>query len=405
MIATAEWIDTTPAHRILNILTTEGHEALYVGGCVRDTLMGLEPKDIDIATSCHPEDVTILMEHQGFNVIPTGIKHGTVSVVVDGETFEVTTYRKDVTTDGRNATVAFTSDMKEDAMRRDFTVNALYMQANGVVLDSSGTGIEDIMHRRIRFVGDAEARCKEDYLRILRYFRFYAKFGGGVPDTGALNAVAQHWHKVFSEVSAERTMMEIRSILSLPNPVPALELMESLRMLQELVGTRSYADPFWLHNLIRAEQHAGVSPDWRRRYTFLSRGATPVFIHSNAEGDHIRLAHLSTPIGDSPAMITFEYKNPNVAMDAHLLRRASMARTPEPRAWIDAEIMRGMEAKLPVDGPAFFDHGIGPGPELGKLLRIAKDAFKDSDLTATSAQLVESVLRTSRVSYVKESLA
>lgn len=405
MIVTAEWLKTTPAISVIEALEDEGFEAFYVGGCVRDTLMGTTPKDIDIATSATPVEVAMVFEDRGMGVVPTGIKHGTVTVKAGGEAFEVTTYRHDVTTDGRNATVAFTRSVEEDGARRDFTVNALYMQKNGVVLDSSGSGIEDIMHRRIRFVGDAHTRCKEDYLRILRYFRFYARFGGGKPDAEALSAVRSHWHKLFEVVSAERVMGEIRSILSLPNPIPALVIMDDLEILRHLLGTRSYNDPHWMHALLRAEHEAGVSPDWHRRYTFLTQGTMPSFPISRAEENRLRQTHQSTPYGASPAIVAFQYRDPEIAMDAHLLRCAERFGSPDSREALDAEIERGLGAVLPVDGPAFFEHGIGPGRVLGWALHFAKEAFKASDLRATADQLIPVALQKVSQHHGKESLA
>lgn len=405
MIVTAEWLKTTPAISVIEALEDEGFEAFYVGGCVRDTLMGTTPKDIDIATSATPVEVAMVFEDRGMGVVPTGIKHGTVTVKVGGEAFEVTTYRHDVTTDGRNATVAFTRSVEEDGARRDFTVNALYMQKNGVVLDSSGSGIEDIMHRRIRFVGDAHTRCREDYLRILRYFRFYARFGGGTPDTEALSAVRSHWHKVFEVVSAERVMWEIRNILSLPNPVPALVLMHKLGFLRHLLGTLGYNDPNWMHALLRAEHEAGVSPDWHRRYVFLTRGTMPIFPISRAEENRLRQTHQSTPYGASPAIVAFQYRDADIAMDAHLLRCAERFGSPDGRETLDAEIARGLAAVLPVDGPAFFEHGIGPGRILGSALHFAKEAFKASDLRATADQLIPVALQKVSQHHGKESLA
>lgn len=393
MILNSPWIAVTPASKIIAALAAHGEEAYYVGGCVRDSLMGKTPKDIDIATSALPDVVADLFRARGLQVIPTGIKHGTVTVVDQRQTFEITTFRKDVSTDGRNATVAYTRDAMEDAARRDFTVNALYMTKEGVVMDSTGTGIEDVMHRRIRFVGDADTRCREDYLRVLRYFRFYAKFGGGECDPEALEAVKTNWPKMFPFVSNERIMMEIRNILTLDDPIPALALMDELGMLHRLLGTRAYQNPYKLYALLRAERAVGEAPDWHRRYAYLANGMMPVFPISNREENRLRRATKEAAAGEAPAIVAFQYKEPEVAVDAHLLSRAADFKKPLTRSTLDAEIARGMAATLPVDGPSFYPHGLVPGKELGSALHFAKEAFKLSDLQATRDELITCAMR------------
>ena len=393
MIITAPWVKQTPAREILRSLLEAGHDAYYVGGCVRDTIMGKVPKDIDIATSALPEAVAELFRAQGLQVVPTGIKHGTVTVVLGGEGFEITTFRQDVSTDGRNATVAYTIDPVIDAERRDFTVNAIFMNREGVVLEPVEGAVQDVMHRRIRFVGKADVRCREDYLRILRYFRFYAKFGGGECDQEALEAIRTHWVKMFIFVSNERIMMEIRNILSLEDPVPALALMDDLGMLQRLLGTRSYQNPYKLYALLRAERVVGEAPDWRRRYVFLTNGMMPVFPISNREESRMRQSAKEAAAGDAPALVAFQYKDPDIAVDAHLLSRAAEFKKPLTRSKLDAEIARGMAATLPVDGPSFYPHGFTPGKDLGKVLHFAKEAFKLSDLQATREEVITCAMR------------
>ena len=177
----ADWVTSASARKVCGMLTDAGHRALFVGGCVRNELLGAAVADIDIATDARPERVMDLAGPAGLYTVPTGIGHGTVTVVADGQPFEVTTFRRDVETDGRRAVVAFTDSLKADARRRDFTMNALYAKPDGKILDPLG-GIDDLRHRRVRFIENAEARIREDYLRILRFFRFNAWYGD--PESG-----------------------------------------------------------------------------------------------------------------------------------------------------------------------------------------------------------------------------
>ncbi len=183
----AEWLTEADTVAVLAAL---GTGARVVGGAVRNHLMGEPVSDIDIACVETPEASQALLEAKGIKVVPTGIQHGTITAVMPSRQYEITTLRVDVTTDGRHADVAFTSDWIEDAKRRDFTVNALYADADGTVHDPLGTGLDDLKARRIRFIGDAAARISEDYLRVLRFFRFQARYGKGEPDAEGLNACA-----------------------------------------------------------------------------------------------------------------------------------------------------------------------------------------------------------------------
>ena len=195
-----------------------------MGGAVRDTLLGLPVSDIDIATALLPNEVMKRLQDAGIKAIPTGIEHGTVTAAVDGKNYEITTLRRDVATDGRRATVAFATDWQEDAARRDFTINALYADPkNGEVFDYFD-GISDLEARRLRFIGDANQRIAEDYLRILRYFRFLARYGGGQIDADAIQACANGAHGL-TALSRERIAQELTRILGLKDPVASVTLM------------------------------------------------------------------------------------------------------------------------------------------------------------------------------------
>ncbi|HEX7391036.1 MAG TPA: CCA tRNA nucleotidyltransferase, partial [Acidiphilium sp.] len=209
--------------RRLEMLRDALPEARIVGGAVRDMLAGRPLADIDLASPLPPDEVMRRLAAAGIRAIPTGLDHGTVTALIDNTGFEITTLRHDVSTDGRHATVAFTDDWREDAARRDFTINAMSMDRAGTVFDYFG-GRDDLAAGRVRFVGDAATRIAEDYLRILRFFRFLARYGRGEPDAGAIAAIEAH-REGLSRLSAERVWQELKSILATPDPRAALRLM------------------------------------------------------------------------------------------------------------------------------------------------------------------------------------
>jgi tRNA nucleotidyltransferase/poly(A) polymerase len=213
------------ASPILDILAKNGREGRLVGGCVRDTILGKPSADIDIAVNAPPDEVASIFEKAGLKVIPTGISHGTVTVIAGGVPFELTSLRKDVATDGRHATVEYTDAWEQDAARRDFTINALYLDRNGNIYDYFG-GIHDLKHGIVRFVGNQVQRIKEDYLRILRYYRFFLRFGREVDD-GSAQAVREHAACV-SKLSMERVQSELLKILSEPRPMDVLRMMSEV---------------------------------------------------------------------------------------------------------------------------------------------------------------------------------
>ncbi len=226
------WMRAEKARRVLQALGTG--KALFVGGCVRDALIGRNGGDIDIATILVPQEVQAALKQAGIKSIPTGIDHGTVTAVIDGTAFEITTLRKDVETDGRRAVVAFTQDWKEDAQRRDFTVNALFANEAGEIFDPLHQGLNDLATKTLRFVGEPAERIAEDYLRILRYFRFAAQLGWGLNDEAALyacRAAASH----IERLSKERVTQEMLKLLGVENPVPVLAQMVEQEILPNLI--------------------------------------------------------------------------------------------------------------------------------------------------------------------------
>jgi poly(A) polymerase len=246
MRVTGPWLDDPAVQSVLRCLTDAGHRALIVGGAVRNALMGLPVAEVDLATSADPETVTKLAESAGFRVVPTGLAHGTVTVVVDGKGFEITSFRRDAETFGRHARVAFDAGLEQDAARRDLTMNALYADAAGVVIDPLG-GLGDVLARRVRFVGDPALRIAEDYLRILRFFRFQAQYGADDLNADALAACAA-FSAGLETLSAERIGAEMRKLLTAPDPAPAVAAMQSSGVLQRILpGADARALPVLVH--------------------------------------------------------------------------------------------------------------------------------------------------------------
>lgn len=263
---TADWLRSPASSAVMSMLETAGHQAWFVGGCVRNALLGRAVDDLDISTDARPEVVMQLAKDADLRAIPTGIDHGTITVISEGTPYEITTFRHDVETDGRHATVAFSTSMTEDAQRRDFTMNALYAGADGVVRDPVG-GLPDLQAGIVRFIGEAEDRIAEDYLRILRFFRFSAHYGNpeeGI-DAEGLAACAGGLDGL-EAVSRERIGTETRKLLSAPDPGPALAAMRSAGVLMRILpGAGTGLIPVLVH----VEQEAGLAPDWRRRLAAL----------------------------------------------------------------------------------------------------------------------------------------
>ncbi|MEO0762949.1 MAG: CCA tRNA nucleotidyltransferase, partial [Pseudomonadota bacterium] len=238
--------------------------ALAVGGAVRDGLMGRDVGDIDLATPLRPEAVVAALEAAGLKAIPTGIDHGTVTAVAEGAAFEITTFRADVETDGRRAVVRFAEDLAADAGRRDFTINALYATADGRVIDPLG-GLPDLDARRLRFIGDPAERIREDYLRILRFFRFTAWLDTDGIDAEGLAAAAAHAEGI-ERLARERVGHEMRRLLAAPDPAPAVAAMAACGVLMRCLPG---AEPAGLAPLVHLEAAAGRAPDWRLRLAAL----------------------------------------------------------------------------------------------------------------------------------------
>ncbi|SEN23963.1 CCA tRNA nucleotidyltransferase [Palleronia pelagia] len=380
-ITGAQWLADDGTQRVLATLTGAGHQALAVGGCVRNQLIGAPVDDVDIATDAVPERVIALAEAAGLKPVPTGIDHGTVTVVVEGEGYEVTTFRKDVDTDGRHATVAFSDRIEEDAARRDFTMNALYADATGTVLDPLG-GLPDLHARRVRFIGDAEQRIREDYLRILRYFRFHAWYGDpehGV-DAEALAACAA-LAEGLEQLSAERVGAETLKLLSAPDPAPAVASMAQSGILARILPG---ADPGLLAVLVHLEGTLEAAPDPLSRLAVLGGDEASERLRLSRK-QAARLALLRDGIGAEAGTAELAWRHgADTARDVELLRAASFS-APLP-ADLGDRIARGATARFPVRGADLA--GDYKGPEIGRKLAELERRWIASGMTASRDDLL-----------------
>ncbi len=287
----AEWLHR-PALAVL-VKALGAGQARYVGGAVRDTLLGIAVKDVDIATPLEPQEVMRRLKAHAIQVVPTGIEHGTVTAIIDGGPVEITTLRHDVSTDGRRATVAFAQDWQDDAARRDFTINALYADPETLEVFDYFGGWEDLQARRLRFIGDAHERIREDHLRILRYFRFQARFGSQPADPAAENACSE-LAATLKGLSRERVGMEMMNLLGLPDPALTVARMAELGVLAEVLPE---ADVAALAALVAEEARQGVEPDALRRLAALipadvslAEGVASRFRLSGAQKKRLALA-------------------------------------------------------------------------------------------------------------------
>jgi len=370
-----------PLARALEALNGGGEETRVVGGAVRDLALGVDPGDFDLATTIRPEEVSRRAAAAGFKVVPTGIAHGTVSLVMGGQMIETTTLREDVETDGRHAKVSFGRDFAADARRRDFTINALSLTADGRVYDPLG-GLDDLAAGRVRFIGDADARIREDYLRILRFFRFSARYGGGALDRDGLDATVRN-RKGLARLSRERVRAEALKLLVAPHAGQAVRAMSEWGILGELLG---FVDPGRLERLAAVETGAGSEPDGLLRLAALAVVVEEDAVRlserlrlSNAESQRLEraaraLVRLHAAAAAPPAgtlrrlLFTFGRR---AASDALLLAQAGSLAGPA-----DSDFARALrfladtpEPKSPVSGRSLIARGVAAGPRVGDILR------------------------------------
>ncbi|MGR7994068.1 CCA tRNA nucleotidyltransferase [Xanthobacter sp. ZOL 2024] len=390
--------------RLLDVLNADGETARVVGGAVRNTLLNRPVTDVDIATTALPQEVSRRAQAAGLKPVPTGIDHGTVTVVVDHAAYEVTTLREDMETDGRRAVVRFGRSWAHDAARRDFTINALYADADGRVIDLVG-GLADLRARRVRFIGAAEARIAEDYLRILRLFRFHAAYGAGPVDPTALSAVIRG-RAGLAGLSRERVRAELLKLLVAEGAAETLRVMSDTGLLQPLLA--GIADLAAFDHLVAEEATAHVAPEAMRRLAALAlwTGDSVMRLRerlrlSNGETRHLEaLAAAQPPVPQARAperdLRAFLYRaGVETARDRALL---SAARDPQRRgetARLLAMAQSWTSPRLPVTAADLMARGLRPGRALGQALARVEAAWIAADfpLDADScAALVTQVL-------------
>jgi poly(A) polymerase len=385
-----KWRKKRGIKRLLGALGAEEGLTRYVGGAVRDDLLGLPVSDIDLATRIPPDEVVRRLEEAKIKAVPTGIDHGTVTAVSDGHPFEITTLRRDVSTDGRRATVAFTDDWKEDAARRDFTINALSADPlTGELFDYFG-GLADLEHRHIRFIGDPLQRIAEDHLRILRFFRFHARFDAGKPDRAALAACAARANDLMA-LSRERIADELLKLLAMPDPAPTVAIMLEHRILRPVLPEIATDAIGPLRALIEAERSGGIEPDALRRLAALLPRDP-----STAEdvGARLRLSNKARKrlacaadqeVYSPPEALAYR-TGVECAIDRLLLadlpaEASSIARWHAPR--------------LPISGGALIKRGLPQGPIVARTLRAIEDRWVESNFPTGDAfdRIVDEALK------------
>ncbi len=379
-LAGAPWLNAETSRRLMDVLTAGNVPARFVGGCVRDALLGQTGADVDldVTTPLLPDQVIERLEAADIKVIPTGLKHGTVTALVQGQPFEITTLRKDVACDGRHADVEFTDDFKLDAARRDFTINAMSTDRRGRLVDYFG-GVADLEAGRIRFVGDAEIRVREDYLRILRFFRFYARLGKPPPDPEALTACREGADGL-ARISGERIRTEMLKLLAAGNAVAALTLMIETKVFAHILPIDVDLAP-----LARLIDIAPASDALLRLAALLRSNPDPTstltainaWHFSNAETARLeRLTQanlLALPLPENER----RKKAYSLGEDTY---RDLLHLSAQTRANLDAALPIPAIPPFPLKGQDLLDRQVRPGPELGNLLKQLEAWWLDNDL-------------------------
>ena len=376
----AKWGKRRGMARVLKALGAEEGLTRYVGGAVRDDLLGLPVSDIDLATRIKPDEVMERLRKARIKAVPTGIDHGTITAVSDGRAVEITTLRRDVSTDGRRATIAFTDDWQEDAARRDFTINALSADpVSGELFDYFG-GLADLEQRHIRFIGDPLQRIAEDHLRILRFFRFHARFDAGEPDAAALEACTARANDLMA-LSRERIADELLKLLGVANPAPTVGVMLQRNILKPVLPEIEPERLGDLEALLSAERHAGIAGDPLRRLAALLP-RDPVLAEdiavrlrlSNKARKRLACAAASDP-ASGPHALAYRLGT-DCAVDRLLLAGQTA----------DAAAVSQWETpRLPISGGALIKRGLAQGPAVAQTLRRIEDRWVDEGFPAGEA--------------------
>lgn len=402
----AVWLAQGPLPRLLDVLDRDGEEARVVGGAVRNGLLGLPVDEIDVATTALPEEVAQRVAAAGFKTVPTGIAHGTVTVVIGKHPFEVTTLRKDVETYGRHAKVEFGRDWAGDAHRRDFTINAFSATRDGTVYDYAG-GLDDLAERRVRFIGDARQRIEEDYLRILRFFRFHAAYGHNCPDAEGL-AACIYEREGLDQLSRERVRMELVKLLVAPRAGATLTVMADAGLLLRVLGGVPYLANF--DQMAQVEAALGLPPDATRRL-----GALAVMIAEDAErlwqklrltnAEHARLTAMaenwrkfSSAVDEIRARVLLYRLKEQSFTDSALLAWARSTANAHERTWHSLATLpqRWKPPVFPLKAADFIACGVAQGPGLGAALRNAEEAWIAAGFPEQQATLEALIRQTIR---------
>ena len=375
-LANQPWLTAPSSKKVLFALAGNGATPRFVGGCVRDGLLGNPSKDLDIAIDQVPDDNMRLLQAVGVEVVPTGLKHGTITAVTHDQSFEITTLRVDVESFGRHAKVAFTDDWSGDAARRDFTINAIYADGTGDLFDPLG-GMEDLVAGRVRFVGDAARRIEEDKLRILRFFRFQARFARGELDQEALVACAAAAPGI-GGLSGERVRDEFLKILALPAPEPCLSLMAHCGVLQQILP-----DGFVLEHLDRPDD------DPVRRLATIAKSCAEALARrlclSNQQAGRLQFL-MSPPARFRPGLLRTDLRRLIYDHGAEAIRDLAQKQGDFVAA---ARIEALAPPPFPLSGRDAIAAGIAPGPDVGKLLRAVEHEWRDSDFAADHVLLLQ----------------
>jgi poly(A) polymerase len=398
-ITHATWLKAADTQRLIAALeAARAGGSRFVGGCVRNTLMGREVDDIDIATQLTPDQTTEIATKAGFAAHPTGIDHGTVTVVVDHKPFEVTTLRRDVSTDGRRATVAFTESWEEDAQRRDFRMNALYADAQGQIHDPTGGGLDDANAGRVIFIGNAQTRIKEDYLRILRFFRFNAWYARTPIDPQGLHACADLVAGL-ETLSVERVWKEVKKLLAAPDPRAAWEGMKAIEARARVLPELSNETRLDALTTLEADLMLNPDPMTRIAAALTDQQSAKTLANrlklSNEERDRLVAA-----LGDDINITSFMsirdmrraiYKLGNEAFRDRVMLAWAGAGGEKAQQWraLVAHGQMWKPPKLPLSGDEVMAAGVPAGPKVGVILREVEDWWIDADFPDDKLSVIE----------------
>ncbi|MEM7213464.1 MAG: CCA tRNA nucleotidyltransferase [Pseudomonadota bacterium] len=378
----ADWVTAPHSRVVMEALDGQG---FFVGGCVRNALLEAPVSDIDVATPLPPDEVLARLEKSGIKAIPTGLQHGTVTAVHQATPVEITTFRRDVETDGRHAKVTYTEEIAQDAGRRDFTMNALYADQDGALVDPLG-GLPDLRARRVRFIGEARDRIREDYLRILRFFRFHAWYGADGIDPEGLAACAELADGI-DQLARERIGWEIRKLLGAPDPAPSLASMEVSGILARcLPGATASAVPVLVH----LEDQLGTEPEWKRRLVALGGEELQSALRlSRAEERDLKT--LVTAVGTTESdKITAYRHGAGIAWSAALIRAASTGA--DVPVNMRADLEAAASVRFPIKPKDLMTRGIEAGPKLGEMLRLLEDHWIASGFELEKQALLEEIV-------------